>query len=106
MEHDTDFDYAGNPFSGSRYSNYTLLTPSIFNASDVDFSNLLDFTPPTGSSEIAILDIRGSPRLTESNLLGNHVSGSEFPFPAIPANTHTLPSAVAITVAASGFSMP
>ncbi|KAH9204898.1 hypothetical protein DL95DRAFT_451482 [Leptodontidium sp. 2 PMI_412] len=106
MEQDTDFDYAGNPFRGNRYSNYNLLTPSIFNASDVDFSNMPNFTPPIGNPEMAMLNITSGLRLTGSNFLGDYVSGSEVPFPAIPANTYTLPLAVASTMAPSDLSMP
>ncbi|KAL5321362.1 hypothetical protein ACEPPN_009318 [Leptodophora sp. 'Broadleaf-Isolate-01'] len=106
MEHDTGFDYTGNPFSGNPYSNCTLLTPSIFNASDVDFSNMLNFTPLIGNSEMAMLNMPGDSRLTASNFLGDYASGSEFPFPAIPANTYTLLSAVASTMAPADLSMP
>jgi len=93
-------------FKDNPYSNCTLLTPSIFNASDVDFSNMLNFTPPIGNSEMAMLNMPGDSRLTASNFLGDYASGSEFPFPAIPANTYTLLSAVASTIAPADLSMP
>ncbi|KAH7317368.1 hypothetical protein BKA65DRAFT_570963 [Rhexocercosporidium sp. MPI-PUGE-AT-0058] len=102
MEHDTDFDYAGNHFNGNPYSNYTILTPSIFNASDFDFSDMLNFTPPIGNLEMTMLNMPGDSRLAASNFLGDYTSASEFPFPAIPANTYTLPLAVASTMAPAG----
>jgi len=106
MEHETCLDYASNPLNGNLCSDWALLTPSIFNASEVDFVNMLTLTPPIGISDIAMLSMPGDSQLTASNFLGNYANSSEFPFPAIPPDAYTLESAAASTLAPPDLSMP
>jgi len=106
MEHETCFDYAGNPLNGNPCSDWALLSPSIFNASDVEFVNMLNLTPSIRISDIAMLNMPGDSQLTASNFLGNYANSSEFPFPTIPPDAYTLESAAASTLASPDLSMP
>ncbi|KAG4426835.1 hypothetical protein IFR04_000266 [Cadophora malorum] len=85
MEYETRFGYAGNPLDCNSSLDNTLLTPSIFNASDCDFSNILSLSP-VGDSQMNMLDMQANPQLARAKMPGNYVSGSEY-FPTFPAST-------------------
>jgi len=85
MEHETSFDYAGNPLYGISSLDNTLLTPSIFNASDYDISNVLSFSP-VGESQMNMRDMQANPHLARAKMSGNCASGSQY-FPTFPAST-------------------
>ncbi|KAH7342657.1 hypothetical protein BKA65DRAFT_552271 [Rhexocercosporidium sp. MPI-PUGE-AT-0058] len=123
MEYATAFDYAGNPLNGNPYSNDMLLTPSFFNASDFDFSNMLNFTPPIGNSQTTtanfpvnnpqtmLSNIQGDLRQSRTDMPGDFVSGSEYPFPNLTNSMsnftlvpeETLVPAARLVTANSGF---
>ena len=45
MEYETGFDYAGNLLNANSYLDDNLLTLSMSNASNYDFSDILNFSP-------------------------------------------------------------
>ncbi|KAK0128521.1 hypothetical protein ONS95_000489 [Cadophora gregata] len=98
------FDYAGNPWNGA--TNNEVLTPNFFNGSDYDFSNMLNFTPPAGTSQNAMLNMAGNLQPTSSNMPGDYVGGSEYPFPNLPTSAYLPTSAAVSTVAPANTMVP
>ncbi|KAH6724270.1 hypothetical protein BKA61DRAFT_566860 [Leptodontidium sp. MPI-SDFR-AT-0119] len=105
MDYSAGFDSAGNPLNNNPYQNETLPTLGSFNASDFDFSNMLNFTPPIANSQTYASNIPGNLRQSRSDMPGNYVSGSEYPFPNIPTSMSQSPSAPVTTLALASLSI-
>ncbi|KAH9208877.1 hypothetical protein DL95DRAFT_414415 [Leptodontidium sp. 2 PMI_412] len=104
MEYETSFDYAGDPLNSNSYLEYGILTPSTFDASDYDFSNMLNFNPPAGESQMNMLNLQTNPQLARAEMPGGYVSDSEY-FPTFPASTSPFASTVASTIVPAALSM-
>ncbi|KAH6704348.1 hypothetical protein BKA61DRAFT_680606 [Leptodontidium sp. MPI-SDFR-AT-0119] len=104
MDYEISFDYAGNPLNGNSYLDNNLLTPNIFNASDYDFSNMPNFSPPVSESQMNMLDMQVNPQLARVKMPGDYVNGSEY-FPTFPASTSPISWITASTIVPAALSM-
>ncbi|KAH7357115.1 hypothetical protein BKA65DRAFT_592633 [Rhexocercosporidium sp. MPI-PUGE-AT-0058] len=103
MEHETYVDYAGNPLNSNPYLDNNFLTPNIFNTSDYDFGNMLDFSPLAGESQINMLDTQAYPQFARAKMAGGYVNGSEY-FPSFQASTSLIPWITTSTIAPAALS--
>mgnify|MGYP001303187639 CR=1 FL=1 len=62
MEYETSFDYAGNLLNANSYLDDNLLTLSMSNASNYDFSDILNFSPLVDELQVNMLDIQANPQ--------------------------------------------
>jgi len=103
MEYPTNYNYAGNPWSGSAFMNNQVLTPGF--DSEFEFSQLLNFSPAVGNSQNAMPNMPVNMQPTIQNMPGEFVDDSEFPFPTLPESTSLPTSASGNTLAPADLSI-